>query len=957
MNRSVAVALGIFLLYHSSANVFAQSAQSSAGTFIVSLDGNDANPGTLAAPFLTPARAQSAVQQALAEGVADPVVYFRGGTTLATRLRYFISSTLSFGPADSALSGHTVTWSSYPGEYAAISGGAPITGWTPCTTADAVCKSGSGGVYQASVTSPSDFREAYFGDVHGTRVAGAINPSGWSATSSGVFTAPVNSTTPTSSWKNIQQIELVFEDGYQHTFCKINTISGTTITPQDPCKTNWANAFYTQIFGRGTATPIWVENAYELLPTCGQGCWYYDIAARNLYYIPLTAQNMATLDVEVPAVSQLVTGWGANNIIFRELTFEHSTYTYPDIGGHGYVEMQNGYFCPNPASADCSNDNGTVGTPLPGALDFSAANSGIQLVHDAFTHLSPRPVFFEHGTQNCTVYANVFTDNAGGGVQIGDITDYAQSNPALQTSGCTVTDNQFDTTTAFEYRSGGAIFTPIAANTMITHNYSNGSYWAPVTIGWWGWNEGGEYHATYSANNTESENKTSFACIYYPMIDCGDFYVNGSQTNLNITGNYSTNEGGTTYQNGSASGNARLGGWYPDENSDATYSGNVIDSAAVGGPCDGSIFTSCTMLRGVPSSVANSVTVSGNYITSTSCYWENAGGLSLCSSQSGTGNLTWTGNTRFTKGSPPLAAQTIINNAGIEAGVVPGPSGTVVSPDGTILTTPSSGSLTTAAGTWTLGTAQQSGEPGQYQIFLNGSANKWPAGQGYAAKLEVANGGQLYTYNSYVNGWWVWSGTGWSQSSAPSGGGGISPDGTILTTPSTGSLTTAAGTWTLGTAQQSGEPGQYQIFLNGTASDWPAGQGYAAKLEVANGGQLYTYNSFVNGWWVWSGTGWSQSSAPSGGGGISPDGTILTAPSTGSLTTAAGTWTLGTAQQSGEPGQYQIFLNGTTSDWPAGQGYTAEMEVADGGQLYTYNSYVNGWWVWSGTGWTGVSGP
>jgi hypothetical protein len=92
--------------------------------------------------------------------------------------------------------------------------------------------------------------------------------------------------------------------------------------------------------------------------------------------------------------------------------------------------------------------------------------------------------------------------------------------------------------------------------------------------------------------------------------------------------------------------------------------------------------------------------------------------------------------------------------------------------------------------------------------------------------------------------------------------GSISPDGTILTAPSSGSLTTAAGVWTFGTAQPSGAPGQYQILLNGNANSWPAGQGYAAKMEVAHGGTLYPYNSLANRWWVWNGGGWLGSAAP-----------------------------------------------------------------------------------------------
>ena len=87
--------------------------------------------------------------------------------------------------------------------------------------------------------------------------------------------------------------------------------------------------------------------------------------------------------------------------------------------------------------------------------------------------------------------------------------------------------------------------------------------------------------------------------------------------------------------------------------------------------------------------------------------------------------------------------------------------------------------------------------------------------------------------------------------------GGGSPDGTILTAPSTGSLTTAAGTWTFNTTQQ--QPGQYVILLNG---NWVSGWG--AEIEVAHGGQMYAYNSvYLNGsWWLWTGGGWSQSAAP-----------------------------------------------------------------------------------------------
>lgn len=101
---------------------------------------------------------------------------------------------------------------------------------------------------------------------------------------------------------------------------------------------------------------------------------------------------------------------------------------------------------------------------------------------------------------------------------------------------------------------------------------------------------------------------------------------------------------------------------------------------------------------------------------------------------------------------------TLVNPA--SANQLGGTSSGQISPDGTILTAPSSGSLSTAAGTWTFGTAQPM--PGQYQIFLNGNYVS-----GWSAEIEVNHGGQLYAYNSYSPSWYLWNGSGWSQSAAP----------------------------------------------------------------------------------------------------------------------------------------------------------------------------------------------
>ena len=607
----------------------------------VATTGNDSTGhGTIDSPYATPAKAQAAVETLISGGTTNAHVWLRGGT-------YRLGSTLALTSADGPVSGRVI-WASYPTENAILSGGIQVTGWMLCMTADSVCNSGSNGVYQSSVTSPSNFREAYFGGIHGIRSRGAAFPIGWSVTSAGVYTAPSNSTTPTSSWTNVSDIEIISQQGWQTNYCPILSISGTTVDMQTPCITNWASNFYTQIF-IGNATPAWVENAYELLPTCGQGCWYYNTVSQILYYIPRTGENMSTLDVEVPSLTQILTGNDVANVTFSRLSVEYSTWLGPSMAGLGFVEIQAGYSCPS--SGTCRTGNGIAGNILPGAIDFSGGSNNVTFNHNLFAHLAGRPLLLEHGTQSVTVYANLFTDDAGGGLQVGDVTDYAQSNAALQTASITVKNNEVDA--PFEYLSSSGIFMPIARNSIITNNYVRDSPWAAISTGWWGWyNEGGG-HSTYNTGNTVSNNQIVDACQNWPLEDCGDIYNNGANPTLSVIGNYDLGLGGN-------STNYKKACYYPDEASvSTTWNGNVCDGPLTTNSCStGGSEGGCFLFmweNGI-----NNNTVTGNYVTST-LYLDN-----------GTGN-TVSGNTLYTHGNPPTGAIAIINAAGIESGVTPGP--------------------------------------------------------------------------------------------------------------------------------------------------------------------------------------------------------------------------------------------------------------------------------------------
>jgi len=92
-----------------------------------------------------------------------------------------------------------------------------------------------------------------------------------------------------------------------------------------------------------------------------------------------------------------------------------------------------------------------------------------------------------------------------------------------------------------------------------------------------------------------------------------------------------------------------------------------------------------------------------------------------------------------------------------------------------------------------------------------------------------------------------------ANSSAPAGGAcaqsPYSLDGSTLTTTGTGTLVTAAGTWSLDTTTCFGSNA---ILLNGSQVG-----GCGTKLLVDQDGNMFTAD-VSNNWWEWNGSGWNN---------------------------------------------------------------------------------------------------
>jgi hypothetical protein len=110
----------------------------------------------------------------------------------------------------------------------------------------------------------------------------------------------------------------------------------------------------------------------------------------------------------------------------------------------------------------------------------------------------------------------------------------------------------------------------------------------------------------------------------------------------------------------------------------------------------------------------------------------------------------------------------------------------------------------------------------------------------------------------------------------------VSPDGSSITPSSGGSLVTADGTWTFGTATQAWGT---EVLLNGQLADGA----YGVELYVT-GGKIYNkVGGSSPGWWVYQSGTWTQTTDPTlSGGGTSPANNSCTNYYTGSVATPTG---------------------------------------------------------------------
>ncbi|RSM91529.1 hypothetical protein DMH04_00545 [Kibdelosporangium aridum] len=632
------------------------AADTSVARIVVAPSGNDLNSGAVDRPVATLAKAQE-IARTLADKT-DVVVQLAGGV-------HRLSEPLKFTSADSGRNGHTVTWQGMPG--ATVSGGEPVTGWTLHDSAASI--------WVAPVPQGVESRQLYVDGTLAPRASISISRNDVQITTNGMtITNPALNYLATLPQQN--RIELESLNSFTDRYSPVQSISGTTITMQQPAwnNNNWGYDTLARPFAGGGLT---LHNSYSFLKNAGQ--WYLDPQAGRLYYKTAAGQSPVGRNIVLPRLTSLVQMSGSyadpvRNITMRDMVFEHTTWLQPGTS-IGYANQQSGTFIPTAhqmpgdfltsCQSGCQLFEGARNGwgQMPAAVQVSAA-TGITFTNNTFRHLGQVGLGIGNdananqsgiglGASTITVSQNTFTNLSGGGIVVGGVRPDAHhpTNPAMVNKDVTIKNNLV-TDVAKDYKDMAGILSTYVTHAVIEHNEVSNLAYDGIDVGWgWGANDPG------GSQDYRNRGLYNYQPVYTTPTTLRDTIVrynvvHGTKKSLHDGGslyNLSANPGGSIDHN-LVYDNRSTVGLYLDEGSRyVNVSNNVVIDSGVWA------FTNASNTNNTSDSVFDT-------------NWYNTGTTRVATGPPH--NNVLRGNVQVT-GTWPVGAQQVMAQAGIESALRP----------------------------------------------------------------------------------------------------------------------------------------------------------------------------------------------------------------------------------------------------------------------------------------------
>ncbi len=530
--------------------------------FVVSPDGNDANPGSLEEPFATIQRAQAAAREVIAQGLDNNL------TVLIREGEYVLEEPLHFGPEDSGTDNFIVTYGAYPGEAPVLSGGRRLTGWTEA----------DGGKWTLNVAEAAGevwpFRQLF---ADGQRLPRGRFPNApellrVDAVSPDVTGITLKSAPPVANLAG-KDAELVMYQNWSISRASIVSSDGSGLKLANPM--GW--------IGHGSATtaspdkPAIIENALEFVDQPGE--WYLDRTSGVLTYQAAEGEDPNTKTFIAPKLEQLLVVEGqpdnrVTNLRFEGLTFAYTEWTLPPFGYNG---IQAGHY------GTTTKDRTYV---LPAGIEFTYAEQ-CALDSCRVVHFGPSGIGFGQQCRSNRVVGCALADIGGNGIMVGwrgkgelagSSTDEDHhlsadwANPDDVPTGNEIAHNRIQTCGAINHGCVG-IYDAFCAETRIAHNVMYAMPYTGISVGFrWDESETSQRGAIIEYNHVYDTMRM--------LADGGCLYTLGYQPGTVIRGNVFHDAHRSEFAHGGAPNN----GIFFDQGSKGYHvAGNTIYDCS-GGP-------------------------------------------------------------------------------------------------------------------------------------------------------------------------------------------------------------------------------------------------------------------------------------------------------------------------------------------------------------------------------------
>ncbi len=503
-------------------------------TMHVAPDGNDQHPGTEAKPLATLERARDTVRTLTKDMTGDIVVVLHGGV-------YPIEKTLVFEAADSGKEGHNVIYKAQDGQTPILSGGKAVVGW----------RKGDKGIFSAPAPI-ADFRQLYVDGVRATRARGDVPAGLESLGDKGYSTTDV----AMADWHNPSDLEFCYQTIWANSRCKVQSIARdgdrAIITMLQPYFAQTRAKEGVQLDNHSGGKIVGIENALELLDEPGE--WYLDRKAKTVYYMPRPGEDMAKVQVIVPAVERLVELRGmldkpVENIHFAGITFAYGSWLEPNRIGLSDVQANFRMDSKHPMERDgtlTAVHNEHIKTPSN--IVCHTAKS-IRFDRCTFTKMGAGAIDVECGSQDNTISGCHFYDISSSAVQIGDVLrdDHHPDDIRKIVKNNSVVDCYIHDC-GVEYADAVGIFAGYTEGTVLAHNEITSLPYSGISMGW-GWGEedagGGSEHYympyKYATPTPAKDNRIEYNHIHGVMSvlqDGGGIYTLGNMPGTVIRGNH-----------------------------------------------------------------------------------------------------------------------------------------------------------------------------------------------------------------------------------------------------------------------------------------------------------------------------------------------------------------------------------------------------------------------------------